>query len=96
MKVQYVFGPNAGQQFHAPRDQFIDILIKSGVLELIEDTPVRRGHMDNAASQAIRPVNQVYQVGHGNQPEDGGGPGERAQINNPVNQWNFKQVNAET
>jgi hypothetical protein len=53
MKVQYVFGPNAGQQFHAPRDQFIDILIKSGVLELIEDTPVRRGHMDNAASQAI-------------------------------------------
>jgi hypothetical protein len=35
MNCKYVFGPNAGQTCHVPRDQFIDILIKSGVLELV-------------------------------------------------------------
>jgi hypothetical protein len=37
MNVKYVFGPNAGQTCHVPRDQFIDILIKSGVLEVAAD-----------------------------------------------------------
>ncbi len=35
MNCKYVFGPNAGQTCHVPRDQFIDILIKSGVLEVV-------------------------------------------------------------
>jgi hypothetical protein len=42
MNVKYVFGPNAGQTCHVPRDQFIDILIKSGVLEIAADEPVRQ------------------------------------------------------
>jgi hypothetical protein len=52
MKCSYNFGPNAGQQFHAPRDQFIDILIKAGVLELVEaDKP--RVATANAESASI-------------------------------------------
>jgi hypothetical protein len=42
MNVKYVFGPNAGQTAHVPRDQFIDILIKSGVLEVAADQPPRQ------------------------------------------------------
>ena len=51
MKCSYNFGPNAGQTFHAPRDQFIDILIKAGVLTLVEaDKP--GPHVANAESAA--------------------------------------------
>jgi hypothetical protein len=42
MNAKFVFGPNAGQNIHVPRDQFIDILIRAGVLELGEESaPVR-------------------------------------------------------
>jgi|HubBroStandDraft_5_1064220.scaffolds.fasta_scaffold56890_3 hypothetical protein len=42
MNCKYVFGPNAGQTCHVPRDQFIDILIKSGVLEIADDQTPRQ------------------------------------------------------
>lgn len=53
MKCSFVFGPNAGQTFHAPRDQFIDILIRAGVIELIEADKPRPPVAANAESASI-------------------------------------------
>ena len=37
MIIRYAFGPNAGSTAHVPRDQFVQILINAGVLELVEE-----------------------------------------------------------
>lgn len=61
MNVKYVFGPNAGQTCHVPRDQFIDILIKSGVLEVAADE-VRQPVTGHSVTRAV--VRRLFPSGN--------------------------------
>lgn len=42
MQVEYVFGPNAGKQTHVRLDSITDLLIKAGVLQVVDSEPVVR------------------------------------------------------
>jgi hypothetical protein len=53
MKIEYSFGPHAGEVDHIPQNPLTDLLVKSGVLKLIQETAPKNNHPANAASAII-------------------------------------------
>jgi hypothetical protein len=53
MKIEYSFGPNAGQIDHIPQNQVTDLLVKSGVIKLLEEPAPKTVHVSNAVNTKI-------------------------------------------
>jgi hypothetical protein len=53
MKIEYSFGPHAGETDHIPDNALAALLVKSGVLKVVEDFPSTRPlHPSNANNAA--------------------------------------------
>jgi hypothetical protein len=50
MLIEFNFGPHAGQSEHIPDTAVAALLVKAGVLKLIQETAPNSGHPANAAS----------------------------------------------
>jgi hypothetical protein len=53
MKIEYSFGPHAGEVDHIPQNPLTDLLVKSGVLKLIQETAPKTIPVCNAVNTKI-------------------------------------------